>query len=159
MEDAAAKGLEGLEIWQLSLKFAEKVCRQVFPLMPIEEKWSLVGQLRRSVQSIPANIAEGYGRYYYQDAIRFCYIARGSLEESFSHLILAYRLGYLEQGLFQQLYGEIVLLRQKINGYIAYLKRTKRGISEPGIGLREETVYYRSLINDPDSQPIDESTS
>lgn len=77
------KGLETLQVWQRAMAFAVKVYRQVLPSLPSQEKWSLVDQLRRSVQSIPANIAEGYGRFYYQESIRFCYIARGSLEETF----------------------------------------------------------------------------
>ncbi len=59
--------------------------------------------LRRSVQSIPANIAEGYGRFYYQESIRFCYIARGSLEETFNHITLAQQLHYLNDETFQSL--------------------------------------------------------
>jgi len=55
------------------------------------------------VQSIPANIAEGYGRYYYQDNVRFCYIARGSLEETLSHLVLAHELNYISTNTYELL--------------------------------------------------------
>ena len=71
------KGLETLQVWQKEMAFAVNVCRQILPKLPTQEKWSLTDQLRRSVQSIPTNIAEGYGRYYYQESIRYCYIARG----------------------------------------------------------------------------------
>ena len=77
------KSLESLEAWRKSKEFSLRVYREVLPLLPSEEKWNLNQQLRRSSLSIPANIAEGYGRFYYQDNIRFCYIARGSLEETF----------------------------------------------------------------------------
>jgi four helix bundle protein len=147
MQMKQAKGLEALQVWQLSLNFAEKVCKQVLPSLPKEEKWALVDQLRRSAQSIPANLAEGYGRYYYQDAIRYCYIARGSLEESFSHLTLAFRLGYLEMEHFRTLQGEIEVLRRMLNGYIVHLKKTKRGASEPGVILREESGDYDIQID------------
>jgi len=73
-----------LEAWQKAQKLALLVCREVIPLLPAEEKYALAQQLRRAVQSAPANIAEGHGRYHYQDAIRFCYIARGSLQEALS---------------------------------------------------------------------------
>ena len=86
---AGDKGLETLLVWQKSLAFTIEVCKTILPKLPVQEKWSLVDQLRRSAQSIPANIAEGYGRFYFQESIRFCYIARGSLEETFSHLTLA----------------------------------------------------------------------
>ena len=53
------QGLESLDVWEKSVDFAVDVCQIVIPLFPDEEKWALSSQLRRSVQSIPANIAEG----------------------------------------------------------------------------------------------------
>jgi four helix bundle protein len=140
------KGLETLQVWQRAMDFAVKVCHQVLPLLPSQEKWSLIDQLRRSVQSIPANIAEGYGRFYYQESIRFCYIARGSLEETFSHISLAYRLNYLSDDVFQSLTGEIQEIRRMLNGYIAFLKTSKRGVAEPGatIAVHEEPIPYHT---------------
>jgi len=91
------KGLETLQVWQKSLAFAVEVCKTILPQLPVQEKWSLADQLRRSVQSIPANIAEGYGRFYFQESVRFCYIARGSLEETFSHLTFAHNLSYFDE--------------------------------------------------------------
>ena len=79
------QGLETLEIWQRSMDFAVDVCQHILPLFPPEEKWALNSQLRRAAQSIPANIAEGYGRYNFQETIHFCYIARGSMAETKSH--------------------------------------------------------------------------
>ena len=60
------KSLETLESWKNAKDFALRVYREVLPLLPSEEKWSLNQQLRRSSNSMPANIAEGYGRFYYQ---------------------------------------------------------------------------------------------
>jgi four helix bundle protein len=77
---AEEKGLETLQVWQKAMALAVKVQQEILPLLPPEEKWAMAAQLRRSVQSIPGNIAEGYGRYYFQESVRFCYIARGSLE-------------------------------------------------------------------------------
>ena len=138
------KGLETLQVWQRSLAFAVKVCHEILPGLPTPEKWSLTDQLRRSVQSIPANIAEGYGRFYFQESIRFCYIARGSLEETFSHLTLARRLDYLPDEDYRPLANEIQELRRMLNGYIAFLKQSKRGATEPGANLpvRESSESY-----------------
>ena len=86
-------GLQTLEAWRKSREFAMEIYKQIIPCLPTEEKYNLASQLRRAATSIPANIAEGYGRYYYQSNIQFCYIARGSLEEAKSHLILARDLG------------------------------------------------------------------
>ena len=58
-------------------------------------------QLRRSSQSIPANIAEGHGRFYFQDNVRFCYIARGSLEETLSHIVYAYKVDYISEIIYK----------------------------------------------------------
>jgi four helix bundle protein len=134
------KGLETLQVWQKSLTFAAEVCKVILPKLPVQEKWPLVDQLRRSAQSIPANIAEGYGRFYFQESIRFCYIARGSLEETFSHLALARKLDYLDEETYKQFNGQIVELRRMISGYIAFLKESKRGASEPGANhiIRED---------------------
>ena len=138
------KGFETLQVWQRSLEFAKLVCKDVLSQVPSHEKWALVEHLRRSVQSIPANIAEGYGRYYFQDSVRFCYIARGSLEETFSHLTLAYKLEYLPDETYKSLTTEIQELRRMLNGYISYLKESKRGISEPGsaVYVRESPSPY-----------------
>ena len=126
------KGLETLKVWQKALAFAVEVCNNVLPLIPAHEKWSLIDQLRRSAQSIPANIAEGYGRFYFQESVRSCYIARGSLEETYSHVALAYKLGYLDDETHKRLNEHVMELRRMINGYVAFLKDSKRGASEPG---------------------------
>jgi len=140
------KGLETLQVWQRAMAFAVKVCQHILPLLPSQERWSLTDQLRRSVQSIPANIAEGYGRFYYQESIRFCYIARGSLEETFSHITLACQLSYLNPETFQNLTSEMQEIRRMLNGYISFLKASKRGATEPGasLAIRELQAPYRS---------------
>jgi four helix bundle protein len=144
------KGLETLQIWQRALTFATKVCREITPSFPKEEKWALTNQTRRSAQSVPANIAEGYGRFYYQENVRFCYIARGSLEETFSHLVLAKRLDYLPESKFNEINTEIQELRRMLNGYIAFLKRSKRGANEPGANrsVREAPIPYITELDE-----------
>ena len=148
------KGLETLQVWQSAMTFAVKVCRQILPAFPTQEKWSLINQLRRSVQSIPANIAEGYGRFYYQESIRFCYIARGSLEETFSHITLAHHMNYLNDEIFQSLTSEIQEIRRMLNGYISFLKTSKRGAAEPGATLtvhEEQVPYLTEDFSEPES--------
>ena len=68
-------GLRRLQVWTRAKDFVLKIYKQVLPLLPAEEKWGLGQQLRRASVSIPANIAEGHGRFYYQDNVRFCYAA------------------------------------------------------------------------------------
>jgi four helix bundle protein len=138
------KSLETLEVWKKAKEFSLRVYREVLPLLPSEEKWNLNQQLRRSSSSIPANIAEGYGRFYYQETIRFCYTARGSLEETLSHLVLCFELKYTPKELFDTLEQDGEKLTQLINGYIGYLKRSKQGQSEPGAnrGVHEDPIPY-----------------
>ena len=95
------RGLESLQVWRKAQNVAVLVCRDIVTGFPEDEKWSLSSQLRRSVQSIPANIAEGFGRYYFQEGVRYSYIARGSLDETYSHLNLAHRLGYINKDQFK----------------------------------------------------------
>jgi four helix bundle protein len=126
------RGLEGLTCWEESKELAVFVCKHVPPGFPLEEKWALASQLRRSIQSISANIAEAHGRYYYQEGVRFGYIARGSLDESYSHIRIAFELGYLNKEQFNGLCGRIRKIRKLLNGYVNYLKRSRRGENEPG---------------------------
>lgn len=147
MTDSMAQhsGLQGLAVWSKAKDFAVFVCSQVLSKFPDEEKYSLKSQLRRSAQSIPANIAEGYGRFYYQSNIHFCYIARGSLEELISQIVLAHDQGYLSNDLFQLEIKKANSLVVLINGYISYLKRSKQGEHEPGSEyVSEEQVTYQA---------------
>jgi four helix bundle protein len=124
------RGLETLAVWQKSLDYAVDVCRDVVSQFPSEEKWALASQLRRSVQSIPANIAEGYGRFSYQETIRFCYIARGSMSETKTQLILAHRLGYIGDEAFQCYLSRLTELVKMLHGYISHLRNQKSQIKE-----------------------------
>ena len=125
------KSLETLEVWKKAKDFSLRIYREVIPLLPSEEKWNLNQQLRRSSSSVPANIAEGYGRFYYQEIIRFCYIARGSLEETLSHLALCFELKVHPKRIVRLLEQDGEKMTQLINGYVGYLKRSKQGQNEP----------------------------
>jgi four helix bundle protein len=138
------QGLKRLQVWVRAKDFALKVYKQVLPLLPPEEKWNLSQQLRRSSLSISANIAEGHGRFYYQDNVRFCYNARGSLEETLSHLVFAFEADFLPEKLYKELEAEGEEIEKMLNGYISYLKKSKKGANEPGANynVREETEPY-----------------
>ena len=125
-------GLEKLDVWCKARDFAVRVNKEILPLLPPEEKWSLNQQLRRSSQSVHANIAEGHGRFYFQDNVRFCYIARGSLEETLSHIVYAQKVGYVPETLYKSFAVDGENLNRLINGYIGFLKKSKLGANEPG---------------------------
>jgi four helix bundle protein len=123
-------GLKRLKVWVEAKDLALLIYREVIPCLPLEEKWELASQIRRASTSIPANIAEGYGRFYYQANIQFCYNARGSLEELISHLSMAVDLGYLPENIGSQGIAKADALVILINGYIAYLRKSKQGLAE-----------------------------
>jgi four helix bundle protein len=150
----STEGLERLKVWVRAKDFALKIHKQILPLLPAEEKWNLIQQLRRSSLSISANIAEGYGRFYYQDNVRFCYIARGSLKESLSHLTFAFEMGYISDEFYKELEAEGEEIDKMLNGYIGFLKRSKQGSNEPGanIAIREESALY-------DTESVEDSTN
>ncbi len=125
-------GLEKLDVWCKARDIAVRVNKEVLPLFPPEEKWALNQQLRRSSQCIPVNIAEGHGRFYFQDNVRFCCIARGSLEETLSHIVSAHKVGYISETLYKNLESDGENLNRLINGYISSLKKSKQGAHEPG---------------------------
>jgi four helix bundle protein len=136
----SAPGLKRLQVWARANGYALKIYREVLPLLPGEEKWALCQQLRRSSVSVSANIAEGHGRFYYQDNVRFCYNARGSLDETLSHLIFACEAGYIPKTLYAQLVQEGEEIEKMLNSYIGYLKRSRLGADEPGaqMAIRED---------------------
>lgn len=80
------ESFEDLIVWQKAHMLMLNVY-ELLKKLPSEERYNRVSQLRRSTSSIPSNIAEGFGRYHYQENIQFCRQARGSLEETKNHLI------------------------------------------------------------------------
>src|SRR5262245_54229530 len=85
-----------LEVWQLGMDLAEK-CYQVTKGFPKEELFGMTSQIRRAAASIPANIAEGQGREHTKEFLHHLSVARGSLMELETHLMLSQRVGLLDQ--------------------------------------------------------------
>ena len=150
MNEQGDKGIESLLVRRQAIEYAVQISNKVLSLLPSVERYALAAQLGRSAQSVSANIAEGYGRYYYQEGIRFCYIARESLEESYSHLTLACKMGYLPEELFHEFAFKTQELRKLLNGYIAFLKRGKRGVDEPGNHAIREGLISHDIDDDHD---------
>lgn len=106
-----------MPIWQTGLNLLEEIYK-ITRNFPSEEKYSLTSQLRRSANSIIANIAESRGRYFYKDKIRVLYIARGEIEETRSHLLAALKLKYISQEKSSELDNLYNKLGRDINSYI-----------------------------------------
>ena len=154
----SVQGLKRLKVWVRSKDFALTIYEQILPLLPPEEKWNLNQQLRRSALSISANIAEGYGRYYYQDNVRFCYLARGPLEETLSHLVFAFETKYIPEELYNKFESEGEEIDKMLNGYIAFLKKSKQGANETGgsYSIQEDSASF-SIEPFEDSPDIKET--
>ena len=142
--------LDKLEVWLRAKDFALAVYKEIAPHLPADEKWNLTQQLKRAAQSIPANIAEGHGRYHYLDNVRFCYMARGSLVEVQSHLSLAHDLGYLSDDLYNRLTSQAESIGKQLNHYIAYLKRSKQGEKELPAGYKTSEEGEPYLLENPE---------
>jgi four helix bundle protein len=150
----SVQGLNRLEVWKRAKDFALKIYREVLPLLPPEEKYGLNQQLRRSSTSVSANIAEGYGRFYYKDNVRFCYNARGSLEETLSHLVFCQEMGFIPQEVYKSFEQEGEEIGKMLNGYISYLKKSKQGEHEPGAEhiVHDEPEPYITDIEEESTQ-------
>ena len=89
----AARSFRDLMVWQRAHEFVLTVYR-LTESFPDREKFGLSHQMRRAAVSIPANIAEGFGKRSQAEKARFLNIAEGSLEECRYYLILAHDPGY-----------------------------------------------------------------
>ena len=109
-----------LLVWQKSMDLAEKIYEAV-KSMPKEELYGLSDQMRRAVISVPSNIAEGQQRSSTKDYIRFLHIARGSLGELETQIILCERLKYLEHEITYPLINQCDEIQRMISGLIKNL--------------------------------------
>ncbi len=90
MTSCEIRSYQDLHVWQEGMNLAE-ACYQLTNAFPKEEIYGMTSQIRRAAASIPANVAEGYGREYRAEYIQFLRIAQGSLKELETHLLLSAR--------------------------------------------------------------------
>lgn len=113
-----ADNFENLEIWKRAVDLAETIYNLTLKYFPKNETFSLSDQIKRSVTSISANIAESYGRYHYKDRNNFLYFSRGSLTETRSHLLIAQRLFHIPEAVINPILEDIHIESIKLNNYI-----------------------------------------
>ena len=94
---------QDLVVWQKAMDLVDAVYPPTRSFPPVE-RMGLASQMRRSGVSIPSNIAEGYGRRRAGDYARFLYIARGSLSELQTQIIIAKRQDFLDRKQAENLY-------------------------------------------------------
>ena len=107
-----------LQVWQRAMDIAVGTY-ELTKAYPREELFGLTSQSRRAASSIAANIAEGYGRASKASYLNFLRIARGSLKELETHLILGERVGLTASGTVGPLLEQTDELGRMLHGLIA----------------------------------------
>jgi|SRR5690554_818260 len=110
-----------LDAWKKSIDFVTVVYK-LTKGFPIEERYGLTNQIRRSAVSIPSNIAEGAARNYDKEFIQYLYIALGSAAEIETQLIIACNLEFISKEELEQLVLQQETIAKLILGLIKYLK-------------------------------------
>jgi four helix bundle protein len=110
-----------LTVWQKAHEVTLLVYR-VTGAFPDRERFGIVSQIRRSAASVPANIAEGFGRRTTRELLRSLQIARGETEETRYFSILSRDLGYLDQDDFRRLAEGCDTVGKLINALMTSLK-------------------------------------
>jgi four helix bundle protein len=113
-----------LEVWKQARNI-RKWISELTKTFPQDEKYRLTDQIIRSSRSIGNNIAEGHGRFHYQDNIRFCILARGSLSETLDHLMIALDEKIIDEEILSRFQTEYESCLRLLNGYVQYLKNKK----------------------------------
>ena len=111
-----------LNVWKKGYSLLLKIY-EITESFPKEEKCGLRDQIRRSANSIIANIAEAQGRYFFADKCRVLYQSRGECLETQSHLSVAKGLDYISEKEFQALDKEYEGLGVGINYYVSSLRK------------------------------------
>lgn len=111
-----------LLVWQKAMDMAVAIY-ELSAKFPVKETYRLVTQVTRSATSVPANIAEGKGRATQRDYAHFVAIARGSLMETETYVMLSIRLGYVGQveakpllDLITEISKMLTVLRMRLTG-------------------------------------------
>ncbi|MCF8381898.1 MAG: four helix bundle protein [Bacteroidales bacterium] len=115
---------ETLEVWKKARELRINISKLSKTFSP-EEKYKLTDQIIRASRSVTANIAEGHGRFHFQENIQFCRQARGSLYELIDHFYIALDEGYIENNDFNTYRSNTFEVIKLLNGYIKYLKTCK----------------------------------
>ena len=114
------KSFTDMKVWQ----DASRLSLQVFQIsqeLPKSEDYGLISQIRRSANSISANLAEGFGRKTNKDKANFYIIARGSVFETQNHLHYGIKVGYFEQDSTMAIINEYSKLIHDLNKLIKSL--------------------------------------
>ncbi len=147
-KNPAQKNFEDLDCYKLALDMLLNA-HEIAKALPDSEKYDLTSQIRRSSKSISANIAEGYGRFHYLEKLRFFSIARGSLEETWNHVITAKLLGYIEDDYFESFRDLYENAQRALNGWMRYIRKQQSGKELYDNAAIQEGTSYISESDEP----------
>jgi four helix bundle protein len=119
------RDFKDLDVWKAARELRKEIYK-VAKTLPEVEKFALASQLRRAATSVTANIAEGFGRYSYQENAQHCRQARGSLHEIRDHLTTCLDEGYLPKEEGNRLEKMALRVIQVLNGYLRATLALKR---------------------------------
>ncbi|RLD69140.1 MAG: four helix bundle protein [Bacteroidetes bacterium] len=117
--------LEELQVYQLSMDLGEKIWKIVIG-WDYFLKDTIGKQLMRAVDSVAANLSEGFGRFHYKEAKNFSYYSRGSLYETKTWLTKAFNRGLISEAQFQIFQNEINSIGIKLNNYIKSIGKNSK---------------------------------
>ena len=115
-----------IEAWKLARKLRVEIYG-ITKELPVEEKFDLGSQMRKAAVSCTANIAEGYGRFHFQENIQFCRVSRGSMYETQDHLITCLDNEYITRDEYDTIWKLSENAIKVLDGYIRYLKKQQAG--------------------------------
>jgi four helix bundle protein len=124
------KGFEDLEVWQEG-RDLRKTISELIKTFPKHEQTGLSCQIRIASRSFTSRIAEGYGRFYFQESFQISQYAQSSLEECKDHLYIAFDEGYIDQQKLDELLVQHKKCQNALANYIAWIKRQRERQKNP----------------------------
>ncbi len=115
------RDFKSLDVWKMAMEINKEVY-EISKGFPVEERYGMFSQMRRSSISVASNIAEGCGRKTEKEFVTFLYNAMGSLKELECQLFIARDLGYVDSIVFEKVSGKLDLLGKKLISFIKYIK-------------------------------------
>jgi len=113
-----------LETWKVARTLRKEMYR-LTSVFPHDEKYGLSAQIRRAASSVTSNLAEGYGRFSFQENLQFSRQSRGSVYELRDHLTTALDAGYISEDTYKELDAMAISVIRLVNGYIRSTKNLK----------------------------------
>lgn len=113
----AIKDFRDLKVWQESIKLTKGVYIITEDYLP-DERFNLTKHLRESARGTAANIAEGFGRYFFKEKLKFYGIARGCLYEVLNDIEISYQVGHINKEMYERFINQIDKTGKMLNTLI-----------------------------------------